>query len=204
MLDIGVVLTAFALIFVSELPDKTAIASLVLGTKFPLRWVFAGVATAFVVHVVIAVAAGQLLTLLPQTIVESVIAVLFILGAVLIWREGSEDSDELEAAEEEALNDSDTPAEKKTFWKVSSLGFGVIFIGEWGDLTQIMTANLAAKYDDPLSVGLGAVLGLWGVALTAMLFGKSLLKVIPMRTITRVAAVIMVGLAVYTIVGIVQ
>ncbi|WP_300677406.1 TMEM165/GDT1 family protein [Nocardioides sp.] len=199
MLDIGVLLTVFALIFVSELPDKTAIASLVLGTKFPLRWVFAGVAAAFVVHVVIAVAAGQVLTLLPHNAVEAVVAVLFLLGAVLIWREGSEDLEEEEEAEEAEL---DAAESKRSFWKVASLGFGVIFIGEWGDLTQIMTANLSAKYDDPLSVGIGAVLGLWGVALTAMLFGKTLLKVIPMRTITRIAAVVMVILAIITIVGI--
>jgi Ca2+/H+ antiporter, TMEM165/GDT1 family len=203
VLDIGVLLATFALIFVSELPDKTAIASLVLGTRFPLRWVFVGVAAAFVVHVVIAVAAGKVLTLLPHNAVESVIAVLFILGAVLIWREGSEDTEELESAEEEGLEETATD-ERKSFWKVAGLGFGVIFIGEWGDLTQIMTANLSAKYDDPLSVGIGAVLGLWGVALTAMLFGRTLLKVIPMRTITRIAAVVMVALAVVTIVGIIK
>jgi len=203
VLDIGVLLATFALIFVSELPDKTAIASLVLGTKFPLRWVFVGVAAAFVVHVVIAVAAGKVLTLLPHNAVESVIAVLFIIGAVLIWREGSEDAEELEAAEEEELEEA-TAGERKSLWKVAGLGFGVIFIGEWGDLTQIMTANLSAKYDDPLSVGIGAVLGLWGVALTAMLFGRTLLKVIPMRTITRIAAVVMVALAVVTIVGIIK
>lgn len=203
MLDIGVLLSVFALIFVSELPDKTAIASLVLGTKYPLRWVFTGVAAAFVVHVIIAVAAGQVLTLLPQRAVECVIALLFLVGAFLIWREGSDDDDESAEAEAEAATAAKV-GENASFWKVSSLGFGVIFIGEWGDLTQIMTANLSAKYDDPLTVGIAAVLALWSVALVAMLFGKSLLKVLPMRTITRIAAAVMVVLAIITLVSVIR
>lgn len=196
MIDIGVIAATFGLIFVGELPDKTAIASLVLGTRFPWRWVFAGVAAAFAVHVLIAVVAGSLLTLLPQRAVEGVVAVLFLLGAVLIWREGNEDEEELEAEEEAELP---TVPETAGFWKVASLGFGVIMVAEWGDLTQILTANLAAKYHDALSVAIGSVLALWAVALLAMLGGKTLLRVLPMRWITRAAAGVMVVLCVYSI-----
>lgn len=195
MIEIGVVAATFGLIFVSELPDKTAIASLVLGTKYPWRWVFLGVAAAFLAHVLIAVAAGSVLALLPQKPLEAIVALLFLVGAVLIWREGMEDEEELEAEEEAEL--ADTP-ENASLWKISSLAFGVIFVAEWGDLTQIMTANLAAKYHSPLSVGIGAALGLWGVGLLAILGGKSLLRVLPMMWITRVAAVIMAGLCVYS------
>src|ERR1700759_999856 len=99
MLDAAVIATVFGLVFVAELPDKTAVAGLVLGTKFPARWVFAGVAAAFLVHVVIATTAGSLLALLPRRPVEAVVAVLFLLGAVLIWREGLEDEDALEEEE---------------------------------------------------------------------------------------------------------
>lgn len=195
MIEIGVIAATFGLIFVSELPDKTAIASLVLGTKYPWRWVFAGVAAAFFAHVVIAVAAGSVLALLPQKPLEAVVAVLFLLGAVLIWREGMEDEDELEAEEEAEL--AETP-ENAGIWRVASLAFGVIFVAEWGDLTQIMTANLAAKYHSPLSVGVGATLGLWAVGLLAILGGKSLLRVLPMKWITRVAALVMVALCIYS------
>lgn len=195
MIELGVIATAFGLIFVSELPDKSAIASLVLGTKYPWRWVFAGVGTAFFLHVVIAVAAGSVLALLPAKPLEAVVAVLFLIGAVLIWREGMDDEDDEVDAEEAEL---DAVPDNVGFWKVSSLGFGVIFVAEWGDLTQIMTANLAAKYESPVSVIIGATLGLWGVALLAMLGGRSLLRVLPMKWITRVAAVIMVALCVYS------
>ena len=50
------------------------------------------------------------------------------------------------------------------FWRVAWTGFAVILVAEFGDLTQIATATLAARYHDPLSVGVGAVLALWAVA----------------------------------------
>ena len=198
MLNLAVIATVFALIFVAELPDKTAVAGLVLGARFPWRWVFAGIAAAFLTHVVIAVSAGSLLSLLPHRAVEAVVAVLFALGAVLIWREGLEDE------EEEAEAEADEVPEDAGFWKVASIGFVVIFLAEWGDLTQILTANLAAKYHNPISVGLGAVLGLWAVGLLAILGGKTLLKFLPLKWITRVAAVVMLGLSVYSVVEVIR
>ena len=193
MLDLAVIATVFGLVFVAELPDKTAVAGLVLGTKFPARWVFAGVAAAFLVHVVIATAAGSLLALLPRRPVEAVVAVLFLLGAVLIWREGMHREEE----DEEAVA---AVPENAGFARVAALAFGVIFLAEWGDLTQILTANLAAKYHAPFSVGIGAVLGLWAVGLLAILGGKTLLKVLPIVWITRIAAVVMVGLGIFSVV----
>ncbi|MGI8678820.1 MAG: TMEM165/GDT1 family protein [Jatrophihabitans sp.] len=197
MIDAAVVATVFVLIFVAELPDKTAVAGLVLGTRFPWRWVFAGIAAAFLTHVIIAVVAGSLLTLAPRRIVEAVVAVLFLLGAYLIWREGREQDVDDDVA-------GDTPADSAGFWKVASVGYGVIFLAEWGDLTQILTANLAAKYHNPLSVGIGAVLGLWAVGLLAILGGKTLLRVLPIVWITRVAAVVMLALGIYSLVEVVR
>ena len=192
MFDLAVIATVFGLIFVAELPDKTAVATLVLATKYPARWVFSGIAAAFVVHVVIAVAAGSLIALLPRRPVEAVVGVLFLVGAVLLWREASGDDEEEDEADE--------VPEDAGFFKIAGLGFGVIMVAEFGDLTQILTANLAAKYSDPLSVGLGAVLALWAVALVAIFGGKTLLRVIPIVWIVRVAAVVMVGLAAYSFV----
>jgi putative Ca2+/H+ antiporter (TMEM165/GDT1 family) len=191
--DLSIVLSVFGLIFVAELPDKTAVASLVLGTRFPARWVFAGVGAAFAAHVLIAVAAGSLLTLLPRRPVEAIVSLLFLVGAVLVWREGS-------AREEPEEEQDPALAGTATFQQVASRGFAVIFIAEWGDLTQILTANLAAKYDDPVAVAIGATLGLWGVGLLAILGGRSLLNVMPIHLITRIAAVVMAVLSVASMV----
>ena len=84
------------------------------------------------------------------------------------------------------------------------MGYGIIFVAEWGDLTQILTANLAAKYHDPLSVGIGAVLGLWVVGLLAILGGRTLLKFLPIRWITRIAAVVMIILAIVSVVEVMR
>ncbi|MCW2931820.1 MAG: hypothetical protein JWM19_2782 [Actinomycetia bacterium] len=195
-MNLVVLATVFALVFVAELPDKTALASLVLGSRYRPLYVFAGVAAAFAVHVALAVAAGSLLTLLPHRALQAIVGALFLLGAVLLLRgrHGGGDEEGLAIAE----------AKAPTFARVAGTGFLVILGAEFGDLTQIVTANLAAKYHDPLSVGLGAVLGLWAVAALAIAGGRSLLRVVPVTVITRVAAAIMAVLAAISIISAVR
>ena len=75
--------------------------------------------------------------------------------------------------------------------------FIVIFLAEWGDLTQILTANLAAHYHAPLSVGMGALAALWAVAAVAVVGGQSLLRWVDMATIRKATAAVLVLLAAY-------
>lgn len=178
---------AFGVIFLAELPDKTALAGLVLGTRYRASYVFAGVAAAFLLHVVLAVAAGSVLTLLPQQIVHAITGLLFLGGAVMLLLHKGEGEEEMRK-----------PADQ-TFWKVAGTGFMLILVAEFGDLTQIMTANLAARYDDPVSVGLGAVLGLWAVAGLGIVGGKALMRRVPLRLITQIAALLMLGLGVWSL-----
>ncbi|MFI1763053.1 TMEM165/GDT1 family protein [Streptomyces sp. NPDC020800] len=189
MISITVTALVFGVIFLAELPDKTALAGLVLGTRYRASYVFAGVAAAFLLHVVLAVAAGSVLTLLPQQIVHAITGVLFLGGAaVLLMQKGGADGDE----------EIRRPADQ-SFWKVAGTGFMLILVAEFGDLTQIMTANLAARYDDPISVGLGAVLGLWAVAGLGIVGGKALMKRVPLRLITQIAALLMLVLGAWSL-----
>ncbi|MEU1402332.1 TMEM165/GDT1 family protein [Streptomyces sp. NPDC005728] len=189
MISITVTALVFGVVLLAELPDKTALAGLVLGTRYRASYVFAGVAAAFLLHVVLAVAAGSVLTLLPQQIVHALTGVLFLGGAsVLLMQKGGADDDA----------DVRKPADQ-SFWKVSGAGFMLILIAEFGDLTQIMTANLAARYDDPISVGLGAVLGLWAVAGLGIVGGKALMKRVPLQLITQIAALLMLGLGAWSL-----
>jgi putative Ca2+/H+ antiporter (TMEM165/GDT1 family) len=200
-MDLAVLLTVFGLIFVGELPDKTALAALVMGSRYRASWVFSGIAAAFLMHVVIAVALGQLLSLAPRRIVEFVVGFLFLVGAFLLLRESRESEDlhrDDAEAERAAAKLADRPP---TFRRVAGTAFGVIAVAEFGDLTQILTANLAAKYHDPLTVGVGAVLALWAVGGLAIVGGKGLLKVIPLSLITKLAALVMAGLAAYSVVA---
>ena len=186
MLSFTIMAITFGVIFLAELPDKTALAGLMLGTRYKASYVFVGVAAAFAVHVVLAIAAGSVLTLLPHRLLQAIVGVLFLAGAaMLLFMKGGDDEDGAEVK---------APADQ-SFWKVSGAGFMLILVAEFGDLTQIMTANLAARYDNPLSVGLGAVLGLWAVAGLGIVGGKALMKRVPLRLITKVAACLMLALA---------
>jgi putative Ca2+/H+ antiporter (TMEM165/GDT1 family) len=77
----------------------------------------------------------------------------------------------------------------------------VVLVAEFGDLTQILTATLAARYHDSLSVGIGALLALWTVAAIAVVFGQTLLKVIPLRRVQQVAAVVLVVMCVLALIS---
>jgi len=185
-MSLAIAATVFAVIFTAELPDKTALASLVLGSRYRPSWVFAGVAAAFAVHVGLAIAAGSLLALLPHRPLEIIVATLFAAGAVVLLRGRHDDGDD---------EHIEVHGKQPGFWRVAWTGFAIILVAEFGDLTQIATATLAARYHDPLSVGIGAVLALWAVAALAIAGGRGLLKVIPLTWITRIAAAIMLVLA---------
>ncbi|MFI1027089.1 TMEM165/GDT1 family protein [Streptomyces sp. NPDC020951] len=187
MISITVTALVFGVVFLAELPDKTALAGLVLGTRYRASYVFAGVAAAFTLHVVLAVAAGSVLTLLPQQLVHALTGVLFLGGAAVLLLKKDEGDEEVRRPEDQS------------FWKVAGAGFMLILVAEFGDLTQIMTANLAARYDDPLSVGLGAVLALWAVAGLGIVGGKALMKRVPLKLITQIAALLMLALGVWSL-----
>ena len=193
-MSLSAVLQAFATVFPAELPDKTMFATVVLVTRFrrPLP-VWVGVAAAFVLHVTVAVVAGSVLGLLPDTAVQLAIATLFAVGAVLLWRAGSRAEaagDEPEATEADAV-----PA-----WRVSATAFGVIAVAEWGDLTQIATASLAARSGEPVSTALGAWLALASVAAIAAAFGQQLVRRVPLHRVNYVGAAIFALLSVWTLV----
>jgi putative Ca2+/H+ antiporter (TMEM165/GDT1 family) len=220
-MNFGLIGTAFGVVFVAELPDKTALASLALGARYRSGYVFAGVAAAFAAHVVLAVTAGGLLGLLPRRPVEAVVAALFALGAVFLLRQREEepappdqpppdqpppdqpppDQPPPDQPPPDQPPDGQAPADRSGFWPVATRSFVVLFVAEFGDLTQIAMANLAARYHDPLAVGIGAVIGLWAVAGLAITGGRQLLRLIPYRWITRIAAAVMAALAVVTLIS---
>ncbi len=187
-MQFAVVFAVFPIIFLGELPDKTMFASLVMSTRGRPAVVWLGAAAAFTVHVVIAVTIGvALFHLLPHQVLDAVVAGMFLVGAALALREAAKERKDEQLVEREVASHR----------RIAVTAFVVIFLAEWGDLTQILTANLAAHYHDPLSVGVGAVLALWTVAALAVVSGQSLLRVINITTIRIVTAVVLIGLAGY-------
>jgi putative Ca2+/H+ antiporter (TMEM165/GDT1 family) len=178
--------SVFGIVFVAELPDKTALAALVLATRHKPLPVFVGSAAALAVQSLVAVAAGQVLTLLPSRLVHVVAGIVFIVSAVLMWIRH-------EDADEGGLDESKLKGFWSTAWKV----FVVVFIAEWGDLTQLATAALAARYAAPVAVFVGATAALWCVAGLAAFVGNRAGKMLSASVTQRVAAVLfaLVGLA---------
>ena len=203
-LDIVVVFATFAIIFPAELPDKSFIATLVLATRYRHRWVWLGASVAFGVQMVIAVAAGQVLSLLPRLLVLGATFVLFAIGAVILVRGG------LRAREDEAQEEAEEAEQIEAMASKTARGsggvrafattFAVIFTAEWGDLTQLVTAGQAARTQAPLAVFIGSWAALIAVAGLGVLVGAWLQRRVPLWRIRLVSGALLAALAVVTLV----
>lgn len=184
-------LRAFVTVFPAELPDKTMIASVVLVARFrrPL-WVWAGAVAAFTIHVTVAVAAGSAIGLLPDAVVGVVVAAMFATGAVVLFRSARAGRETSERAE---------PVAAATPTSAFVGSFALVALAEWGDLTQLATAGLAAKGDAPVSTWIGALVALASVAALAATFGRQIVARVPIHRINYVASAVFAGLAIWTL-----
>jgi len=195
--SLGVVVTVFCFTALAELPDKTMIATLVMGSRGRPFLVWLGASAAFACHVTLAVVAGRLLELLPHRVLEGVVTVLFVAGALyllLVPERTAEAEGEREAAAERT----------SSAWKVLSTAFVVVGIGEFGDLTQLLLVNFTAHYHQPASVFVGGLAALVTMAALGAFGGRALLAVLPESTIRRVGGVALLGFAGYTIYALVS
>lgn len=181
--------TVFGVIFVAELPDKTALATLVLATRHRALPVFLGSALALTVQSIVAVGAGSLLSELPARYVHLGSGILFLVCAVLMWIRKPEGNEAKEA-----------PG-KAGFWRALWTVFAVVFIAEWGDLTQIGTAAFEARYHAWLTVMLASVAALWCVSAIAVFVGNRAGKLLDPKVTQMVAAIIFAGVGIALIAG---
>ena len=194
-MDLAVIAIAFGAIFVVELPDKTFVAALVLATRYRPAAVWVGVGLAFLVQTLIAVTVGQVVTFLPHAVVETVALVIFLAGAVLLFREAPKaDAEEAETEEEYAAK----AASPKAGLAAVGASFLVLFAAEWGDLSQLLTISLVGKYHQPVSVFIGAWGALLAVSGLAVVSGRFLLRHVRLSTIHYVGAAVCLLLAALT------
>lgn len=205
-MDLAVAALAFGAIFVVELPDKTFIATLVLSTKFRPLLVWIGVGLAFFAQTMIAVLLGKAAALLPSDWVHLGAAVMFLAGAALLYREalrarssgGTDDSD----SEDEFATKAGTAPKQG----VAAVGasFLILFAAEWGDLSQLLTLSLVAKYNDPVSVFIGAWCALLTVSGLAVLLGRVLMRYISLKALHLLGGTVcllLAGLTIYELIG---
>jgi putative Ca2+/H+ antiporter (TMEM165/GDT1 family) len=190
--NLAVIAICFPVIFIGELPDKTMFANLVLAANGRPVLVWLGAAAAFLVHVAIATTVGvTLFHLVPHRPLDLAVAALFLAGAAYAWAQGTRRD-----ARERELVAKEVPRHRLVI-----TAFVVIFVAEWGDLTQVLTANLAARYHAPLSVGVGALAALWAVAAIAVTAGQALSRYVDVaviRKVTALALVVLAGFSVYS------
>ncbi|MEA2642098.1 MAG: Ca2+/H+ antiporter, family [Chloroflexota bacterium] len=188
---VPLILSTFGIIFIAELPDKTALASLVLATRYPVRQVVIGACLAFLVQTLVAVVAGSLLQLLPSQIVRIGAGLGFLAFAVLALRR----QEEKELTEEERKVARTT----RRHWAPWMASFAVVFAAEWGDLTQLATAALVAHTGQPIPVAIGSIAALWSVAVIAAVAGNRLGRLLSQNLLNRVSAALFAVVGLFVI-----
>ncbi len=199
-MDLGVAATTCILVIPAELPDKTFISCLVLSSRHRPLPVWTGAVGALILQAGIAVVAGGLLDLLPKLVVRSVVAAIFLLGALYLLltteRSETERGETLARGEEKAL-----AASRAEFWRVTATTFGVIAVAEFGDITQVLIANLSARDRDKLAVFTGAAVGFALVSVCGVLAGRTITRFVPLAVVRRLSGLALLGLAIYSIVA---
>lgn len=200
-MDLAVIAITFGAIFIVELPDKTFIAALVLSTRYKPFAVWIGVGLAFALQTLVAVTAGALATLLPDTLIKSVAIAIFLLGAFLLFRTApGADVAEREQEEEYAAK----AGEPKSFLKAVVASFLVLFAAEWGDLSQLLTISFVTRYHDHVSVFIGAWAALLTVSGLAILAGRVLLRYLKLSLLHYIGAGVCLLLAAVTLFEVVR
>ena len=193
-MNFNLFLSIFGLIFVSELPDKTAFATLFLATRHNPLAVFIGAATAFVIQSLVAVAFGSVVSLLPRSATRIAAGLLLLVFAILMWRRK-------DASAPAASAQDDRPIHSPRFSKTVLSSFMVIFIAEWGDLTQLATATLAARYQAPIIVFLASTLALWAVTAIGVIVGCQAKHFIQPKLMQRMAAIVFTVAGIALLIG---
>jgi putative Ca2+/H+ antiporter (TMEM165/GDT1 family) len=190
-MDPVVIGLTFLAIFVVELPDKTFLATLVLATKYRPILVWIGVGLAFLVQTLVAVLLGHAVSFLPEEIVQAAAGVMFLVGAVILIREGR-------SHQEAAASDEEVETKDVVGWRAVLASFLVLFAAEWGDLSQLLTISLVAKYEEPVAVFIGALSALLLVSGLAVIAGRQLQRFVKLHVLHYVGAGVCLVLAAVT------
>ena len=176
--------TAFVLILVAELGDKSQIVCMSLATRYRALPVFFGATLAFMGLNLLAVLFGAgLAAWIPRDWLALAVAALFVYFGVQSLRAGPvEDCD-------------DAPARPHWIRGPLVTTFVLIGLAEFGDKTQLAVAGLGSAAQ-PLAVWLGASLALALTTALGVWLGGTLLRRIPLQWLHRLAGLLFLAMAV--------
>lgn len=166
--------TAFIIIGLAELGDKTQLLTIALASKYPIEKVIGGVFCATAALMLIAVFLGEIIqNLIPRLFISILAGAFFIIYGLMMIKPIKEE----QAPSEKSFRSRDA------FFAV----FGSLFLAELGDKTQLATFAIAAKYGSPVQVWIGATLGMAMVNLFGIVIGNVLKNYLPEKIISYIS-----------------
>lgn len=180
-MEVSSAAAAAGLLFVMEFADKTQLAVMSLtartGRFFPI---VIGASAALVVLTFLAAAVGGVLTrFLPEQWLSLAAGVSFLaFGAFMLWRAFVGPKSDGETGDM-GEGRGDAAAAGRPAWRYAVLTFGLVFVAELGDKSQLAVIGLAADTGSWFPVFAGAALGLTAMTVVGALAGTVLQKVIP-------------------------
>jgi Ca2+/H+ antiporter, TMEM165/GDT1 family len=182
----GDVATAFVVVFLAELGDKTQLVALTLGGRYPPLKVLAVLGVAIAILQTLSVTVG---VLVAEAVPDSAVAVgaglLFLGFAVWTWRTATDEDDEVASAPGRA--------------GLISVGVA-FFLAELGDKTMLTTAGLAAARG-ALPVWIGSFAAMLTATALAVVAGQSLSRHVQPSTLRYFGAIAFAVVGVATLVG---
>ncbi len=167
-MDITPLLTTFGLIAMAEFGDKTQLTVIALSAGYDRVRVFSGVVLAFALVTGLGVLVGEgLLRIIPENLIKIMAGLLFVVFGIRMLM-SREDCDE------------------ESNSQVSNIfisTFSMIALAEMGDKTQLSAISLAARYNSPFQVFIGAVLALVSISLLGIIVGKKMCEIMPLSKI---------------------
>ncbi|MFT4299001.1 MAG: TMEM165/GDT1 family protein [Aeromicrobium sp.] len=175
---------AAAVVFVAELGDKSQLMAMTFATRYRARTVIVGMGIACALINAASALIGEALgTWLPEDLLRIAAGVVFLAFAALtawsLWHTEEDEEPEVQAHNGQAL-----------------LAVGSAFtLAELGDKTMFTTMTLSTQYAWGW-VWAGSTLGMMASIVLAVVLGKQILRIVPVRVVHAVAALLFAGLGV--------
>ena len=203
-MDWSTFFSVFGLVFIAELGDKTQLAVVTQTCKYRRPWtVFLGASAALGAVTALGVLGGRALgRLIPEDLLRFLAALAFVVMALLIARDAAEEDSGLsQRACPDVCNDGGSASSDASLlpmwnWRVFAATFGLLFLAEMGDKTQLAVLSLSGKHGDAWAVFGGGAAALATVTAVAVAGGRFLCRVVPQRLLLWLSA------AAFTVIGI--
>lgn len=176
-------------VFLAELGDKSQLLAMTFATRYRARTVILGMGIACVVINLLSALVGNAVgDALPEDVVRIGAGLLFLVFAALTLRSLGD------------AEDDETPA-IKAHTRAAVVTVGLAFAAaEFGDKTMLTAMGLSTRYEW-WQIWIGSSLGMLTSIVIAALLGRQVMRVLPVRAVHLVAALLFAALGVWLLVG---